>query len=44
MDKETVDAETKVTEVTEEEQESYGEGDVTDAKPDRKGRFFLFGR
>lgn len=41
MDKETPAAE---REVLEEDQEHYGEGDVTDAKPDRKGRFILFGR
>lgn len=41
MDKETPAAESMVLE---EDQEHYGEGDVTDAKPDRKGRFILFGR
>lgn len=40
MDQETLEAENDVTE----DQESYEEGDETDAKPDRKGRFFLFGR
>ncbi|KAA0725071.1 Caspase-7 [Triplophysa tibetana] len=40
MDKETFDAN---TEMKEEEEEINGEGDVTDAKPDRKGRFILFG-
>lgn len=41
MDKETPAAE---SEVTEEDQENYGGGDMTDARPDRKGRFILFGR
>lgn len=41
MDKETPAAE---HEVLEEDQEHNGEGDMTDAKPDRKGRFVLFGR
>lgn len=41
MDKEPPAAESMVLE---EDQEHYGEGDVTDAKPDRKGRFILFGR
>lgn len=40
MDKETPAAESKVTEKDQED----GGGDVTDAKPDRKGRFMLFGR
>nr|ANS12220.1 caspase-7 [Ctenopharyngodon idella] len=40
MDKEPPAAESMVLE---EDQEHYGEGDVTDAKPDRKGRFILFG-
>ncbi|TRY60340.1 hypothetical protein DNTS_013674 [Danionella cerebrum] len=30
-------------EVKEEDEGTFGEGDVTDAKPDRKGRFALFG-
>lgn len=39
MDQENLEAENDVTE----DQESYEEEDETDAKPDRKGRFFLFG-
>ncbi|KAG1954935.1 caspase-7 [Pimephales promelas] len=41
MDKETPAAESKVTE---EDQEKNGGRDVADAKPDRRGRFILFGK
>lgn len=41
MDKETLTTE---SEETMKDQENYGEGDTVDAKPDRKGRFLLFGR
>lgn len=40
MDKEAPASE---NEVSGEDQENYGKGDTTDAKPDRKGRFKLFG-
>ncbi|XP_016360258.1 caspase-7 isoform X1 [Sinocyclocheilus anshuiensis] len=40
MDKETLTTESAETM---EDQENYGEGDTVDAKPDRKGRFMLFG-
>lgn len=40
MDKETLTTE---SEETTEDQENYGEGDTVDAKPNRKGRFLLFG-
>lgn len=39
-----MDKETLTTQSEEEDQENDGEGDTVDAKPDRKGRFLLFGR